>query len=176
MPSLICSNSITAAACPEDGGYPDQTYDTWLVRGESAYSGGLWLGALRASEEMAELRAKSPAAPQYHEMFLKAQKSYIGKLWNGEYFLYDTESEYREDIQADQLAGQWYADIIGLGDLVPKEMRQSALNKILFIQRDEIRQRRNGRREWHRARWLARSQQRTSPGSLDGNNFWLRSD
>jgi len=115
---------------PEGGGYPDQTYDTWLVRGDSAYSGGLWLGALRASEEMAKLVGEPTAAPHYHEMFLKAQKSYIGKLWNGEYFLYDTQSEYREDIQADQLAGQWYADLIGLGDLVPKEMRQSALHKI----------------------------------------------
>jgi non-lysosomal glucosylceramidase len=115
---------------PEGGGYPDQTYDTWLVRGDSAYSGGLWLGALRASEEMAKLAGEPAAAPHYHEMFLKAQKSYIGKLWNGEYFLYDTQSEYREDIQADQLAGQWYADLIGLGDLVPKEMHQSALRKI----------------------------------------------
>jgi non-lysosomal glucosylceramidase len=115
---------------PEGGGYPDQTYDTWLVRGDSAYSGGLWLGALRASEEMAKLAGEPAAAVHYHEMFLKAQKSYIGKLWNGEYFLYDTQSEYREDIQADQLAGQWYADLIGLGDLVPKDMRQSALRKI----------------------------------------------
>jgi non-lysosomal glucosylceramidase len=115
---------------PEGGGYPDQTYDTWLVRGDSAYSGGLWLGALRASEEMAKIAGESAAAPGYREMFLKAQKSYIGKLWNGEYFLYDTGSEYRENIQADQLAGQWYADLIGLGDLVPKQMRQSALKKI----------------------------------------------
>jgi non-lysosomal glucosylceramidase len=115
---------------PEGGGYPDQTYDTWLVRGDSAYAGGLWLGALRASEEMAKLAGEPAAAVHYHEMFLKAQKGYIGKLWNGEYFLYDTQSEYREDIQADQLAGQWYADLIGLGDLVPTEMRQSALHKI----------------------------------------------
>ena len=115
---------------PEGGGYPDQTYDTWLVRGDSAYSGGLWLSALRASEEMARIAGENAAVSQYHQMFLKAQKSYIGKLWNGEYFLYDTGSEYRENIQADQLAGQWYADLIGLGDLVPKEMRQSALRKI----------------------------------------------
>jgi non-lysosomal glucosylceramidase len=31
---------------------------------------------------------------------------------------------------ADQLAGQWYANLTGLGDLVPKEMRVSALKKI----------------------------------------------
>ena len=72
-------------------------------------------------------------------MFSESQNSYIGKLWNGEYFLYDTSSEYRDDIQADQLAGQWYADLIGLGDLVPSEMRSERSAKNLCIQRDEIR-------------------------------------
>ena len=38
---------------PENSGYPDQTYDSWVVRGVSAYSGGLWLAALRAGEETA---------------------------------------------------------------------------------------------------------------------------
>ena len=28
------------------------------------------------------------------QLFLKGQESYIKKLWNGEYFRYDTESEY----------------------------------------------------------------------------------
>ncbi len=30
---------------PENSGYPDQTYDSWVVRGVSAYCGGLWLSA-----------------------------------------------------------------------------------------------------------------------------------
>ena len=47
-----------------------------------------------------------------------------------EYFRYDTASEYRDAIQADQLAGQWYANMTGLGDLVPREMQHSALKKI----------------------------------------------
>ncbi len=115
---------------PEGDGFPDQTYDEWVVRGESAYSGGLWLAALRASEEMAKQLGDSAAASRYREMFLKAQGTYIGKLWNGQYFRYDTGSEYKDDIQADQLAGQWYADMTGLGDLVPREMQQKALAKI----------------------------------------------
>jgi non-lysosomal glucosylceramidase len=53
------------------------------------------------------------------------------KPWNGEYFRYDTESEYKDNIQADQLAGQWYADLTGLGDLVPREMQISSLKKIV---------------------------------------------
>ena len=33
-------------------------------------------------------------------------------------------------MMAEQLAGQWYADLTGLGDLVPKNMRKSALRKV----------------------------------------------
>jgi non-lysosomal glucosylceramidase len=115
---------------PENEGYPDQTYDEWVVRGESAYSAGLWLAALRSAEEIARQLDDLSAAARYHDLFTKGQASYIKKLWNGEYFRYDTSSEYRDDIQADQLAGQWYADMTGLGDIVPREMRRSALKKI----------------------------------------------
>jgi non-lysosomal glucosylceramidase len=115
---------------PENDGYPDQTYDDWVVRGESAYCGGLWLGALRAAEEIARALGDSAAVGKYHSLFAKAQGSYIKKLWNGSYFSYDTMSEYRDNIQADQLAGQWYATSIGLGDLVPQDMQKKALRRI----------------------------------------------
>jgi len=115
---------------PENEGYPDQTYDTWVVLGESAYSGGLWIAAVRSAEEIAKQLGDSNAATQYHELFVKSQASYIKKLWSGEYFLYDTKSVYKDNIQADQLAGQWYANMTGLGDLVPREMQLSALKKI----------------------------------------------
>jgi non-lysosomal glucosylceramidase len=115
---------------PDNDGYPDQTYDTWLVRGDSAYSGSLWLASLRAAEEIAKELGDTKAAAHYNELFAKGQKSYIAKLWNGKYFRYDTESEYKDNIQADQLAGQWYADVAGLGDIVPREMRSKALKSI----------------------------------------------
>ena len=115
---------------PENDGYPDQTYDDWVVRGESAYCGGLWLGALRAAEEIARTIGDTAAVSKYHDLFGKSQASYIKKLWNGEYFRYDTASEYRDNIQADQLAGQWYASMTGLGDLVSRDMQLRALKKI----------------------------------------------
>jgi non-lysosomal glucosylceramidase len=115
---------------PQNDGYPDQTYDEWVVRGESAYCGGLWLAALRAAEEMGRLLGDRSNASKYHELFTRGQASYIKKLWNGEYFLYDTQSEYRDNIQAEQLAGQWYANMTGLGNLVPPEMQRKALKKV----------------------------------------------
>jgi non-lysosomal glucosylceramidase len=115
---------------PENSGYPDQTYDSWVVNGISAYCGNLWLAALRAAEETALLLDDKKSATDYHQMFLKAQKSYIGKLWNGQYFRYDMDNQSKDAIQADQLAGQWYANMTGLGDLVPHDMQISALKNI----------------------------------------------
>jgi non-lysosomal glucosylceramidase len=114
---------------PQDDNYPDQTYDEWIVHGESAYCGGLWLAALRAAEEIGDALGDKAAA-KYHSWFLKGQKTYIDKLWTGTYFRYDTLSQYRDDVQADQLAGQWYASMTGLGDIVPRDMQVKALKTI----------------------------------------------
>ena len=119
-----------AAGVPENSGYPDQTYDDWVVRGVSAYSGGLWLAALRAAEETARTIGDTKTAAEYHSLFAKGQKTYVSQLWNGEYFRYDTSSESKDDIQTDQLAGQWYANLTGLGDIVPHDMQVSAMKKI----------------------------------------------
>jgi non-lysosomal glucosylceramidase len=116
---------------PENSGFPDQTYDSWPVHGVSAYCGGLWLAALRAAEETARALGDANAVAKYHAMFLKAQNTYVTKLWNGEYFRYDVDSPKDSNaIQADQLAGQWYANLTGLGDLVPREMKVSAMKKV----------------------------------------------
>src|SRR5581483_1852923 len=120
---------VDSDGLPENSGYPDQTYDEWVVRGASAYCGGLWLGALRAAEEIARTLG-DPAGSTYHDLFAKSQANYIKKLWTGEYFRYDTSSQYKDNVQADMLAGQWYANMTGLGDLVPKEMQEKSLQKI----------------------------------------------
>ena len=117
----------------ENDGYPDQTYDNWITRGASAYSGGLYLAALRASEEIARSVGDLQAASEYQALFQRAQASYLKKLWNGEYFDYDSDSPYRKDVMADQLAGQWYANLTGLGDIVPPAFRRSALHKIFSL-------------------------------------------
>jgi non-lysosomal glucosylceramidase len=114
----------------ENGGFPDQTYDNWVARGESAYSGGLYLAALRATAEMAREVADSKASAEYEALFTKAQAAYVKKLWNGVYFNYDVGSTYKTDIMAEQLAGQWYANLTGLGEIVPAKMQQSALEHV----------------------------------------------
>ncbi len=114
----------------KNGGFPDQTYDNWVARGESAYSGGLYLGALRATAEIATKLGDNNTASTYDALFRKAQGAYVKDLWNGAYFNYDQGSTYHDNIMAEQLAGQWYANLTGLGDLVPSNMRRSALEHV----------------------------------------------
>ena len=114
----------------ENGGFPDQTYDTWTARGESSYSGSLYLAALRATSEIARRLGDQATAQSYDTLFKRAQAAFIKKLWNGEYFNYDVGSDYKTNIMAEQLAGQWYADLTGLGDLVPDPMQRSALKHV----------------------------------------------
>jgi non-lysosomal glucosylceramidase len=114
----------------ENGGFPDQTYDNWVARGESSYSGSLYLAALRATSEIARKLGDNGTAQNYDALFKRAQAAFIKKLWNGEYFNYDVGSDYKSDIMAEQLAGQWYANLTGLGELVPAQMQRSALKHV----------------------------------------------
>ena len=114
----------------KNGGFPDQTYDDWIARGESAYSGGLYVAALRASAEMARILGDNNAQSRYNALFKRAQAAYVKDLWNGSYFDYDQGSSYHDSSMAEQLAGQWYATITGLGDFVPHEMQTSTLQHV----------------------------------------------
>jgi len=115
---------------PENEGIPDQTYDTWPMRGASAYCGGLWLAALEAAIEMGRLMRDDEAVAQYIGWLRVGKASYEAQLWNGRYYNYDTGSDHRDSIMADQLAGQWYADMCGLAPIVPEEHIVSALRTV----------------------------------------------
>jgi len=96
----------------ENDGFPDQTYDTWSVSGVSAYCGGLWVAALQAASALAWEVGDKDSAEYFWFRFQKAKVVY-DKLWNGSYFNYDdSNGRNSPSIQADQLAGQWYAAIM----------------------------------------------------------------
>ncbi|TAF94330.1 MAG: bile acid beta-glucosidase, partial [Oscillatoriales cyanobacterium] len=123
---------------PENSGAPDQTFDDWQMRGISAYCGGLWLAALESAIAIGEIL--EDAAPDilpnpqekialYHSWLLQARPSYQEKLWNGQYYRLDSESN-SEVVMADQLCGQFYAKLLGLPDIVPSECALSALETV----------------------------------------------
>ena len=69
-------------------------------------------------------------AKAYDALFTRAQAAYEKKLWNGSYFNYAVKGEQTDAIQAEQLAGQWYADLTGLGEIVPAAQSKSALKRV----------------------------------------------
>jgi non-lysosomal glucosylceramidase len=116
---------------PEHDGRPDQTYDTWPMSGPSAYGGSLWLAALRAAAAFARSVGECECADAWDADFERATASFGRRLWNGSSFDYDASGGPTSDsIMADQLVGQWYADVCGLGDLVDPGRVRSALERI----------------------------------------------
>ncbi|PHU10248.1 hypothetical protein BC332_22108 [Capsicum chinense] len=114
----------------ENEGFPDQTYDVWSVSGVSAYCGGLWLAALQAASALAREVGDKGSEDYFWFKFQKAKEVYQ-KLWNGSYFNYDNSgSAVSSSIQADQLAGQWYARACGLLPIVDEEKAKTALETV----------------------------------------------
>ncbi len=115
---------------PENDGVPDQTYDTWAMKGPSAYCSGLWIAGLEAAVAMAGLEGDLPAAEKFKAWLELARDSFEEKLWNGRYYNYDTGSAHRDSLMADQLAGHWYAELCSLPDVVPPKRVRKILDLI----------------------------------------------
>jgi non-lysosomal glucosylceramidase len=63
--------------------------------------------------------------------FERAQIAFERRLWRGTHYAYDDGGAASSDsVMADQLAGQWYADATGLGDLVAAERTAAALRTV----------------------------------------------
>ena len=132
---------------PENSGAPDQTFDDWRLHGVSAYCGGLWLAALEAAIAICEvflmnrLGAKNAkknlgdlgvlaVQKSIYESWLKQSRPvYQEKLWNGQYYRLDSESG-SDVVMADQLCGQFYAGLLGLPDIVPKDCALRAMKTV----------------------------------------------
>eukprot|EP01125_Pyxidicula_operculata_P011846 TRINITY_DN387_c0_g1_i1.p1 TRINITY_DN387_c0_g1~~TRINITY_DN387_c0_g1_i1.p1 ORF type:complete len:741 (-),score=202.78 TRINITY_DN387_c0_g1_i1:616-2838(-) len=85
----------------ENEGFPDQTYDTWSAVGCSAYSGGLWVAALKAAAYISCVMKDQDSYKTYWGMYINARTVYL-KLWNenGGYFDYDTSvSTHHDSVQ-----------------------------------------------------------------------------
>jgi non-lysosomal glucosylceramidase len=116
---------------PEHDGVPDQTYDTWLMLGPSAYGGSLWLAALRAGIAMGDRVGDAETVAWLRDLLERAIPAFDQKLWTGSYYRYDAGGGLSSDsIMADQLVGQWWADATGLDEIAPAEHVRLALHTI----------------------------------------------
>jgi len=126
---------------PENSGAPDQTFDDWRLQGVSAYCGGLWLAALQGAIAICDILLKNRPEVEnseksfdelrsvYQDWYEQASKVYQEKLWNGEYYRLDSESN-SDVVMTDQLCGQFYSRLLGLPDIVPDECVKSALKTV----------------------------------------------
>ena len=116
---------------PEHDGEPDQTYDTWPMRGASAYGGSLWLAALMAAIEIGVRAGEVDTVARLRDTLGRGRASFESKLWNGRHYRFDTSGgPSSESVMADQLVGQWYADATGLGDVVAPHRVELALRTV----------------------------------------------
>jgi uncharacterized protein (DUF608 family) len=130
-------------------GVQHNTYDVEFY-GPNPLGGIYYLGGLRAAEEMARALGDTTAAGDFRALFEKGRTFVDGTLFNGEYFVQkvrgiprseiapatigDMGAEHTEQPEfqlgegclADQLIGQYLADLAGLGPLVdPAHIRKT---------------------------------------------------
>lgn len=108
-------------------GLPDyntkrNTYDAWNFSGASAYISVLWLAALKAAAFIAERTGDKDSCEKWSALLRKGKKSLEEKLWNGEYYnLWVDGSETDESLMTDQLDGEWFLRMLGIGGNLPDE-------------------------------------------------------
>ncbi|KAL4716344.1 hypothetical protein ACJJTC_006706 [Scirpophaga incertulas] len=115
----------------ENGGFPDQTYDAWVMEGPSAYCGGLWVAAVSAVCGMARILGYEDDEREFSKLLEQARHSFEEKLWSGSYYKFDVRSSSNNVVMADQLAGHWYLRSSGWKDQVfPDSNVKKALRTI----------------------------------------------
>jgi len=116
-------------------GEQHNTYDVDFY-GPNPMVSSLYLGALRAGEEIAKYLGDSESAKKYREIFEKGKENFSRILWNGEYYVQrfqgDPSIRYQfwDGCLSDQLIGQWFSHVVGLGYVLPEEQVKSALKSI----------------------------------------------
>lgn len=118
-------------------GVQHNTYDIEFY-GPNTMLGSIYLGALRAGEEMARHLGEPTKADEYHRIYESGRARIERELWNGEFFIQTIEVapgvtvpkhlvtpgteakpfpkyQYGSGCLSDQLIGQWEAHVSGLG-------------------------------------------------------------
>ncbi|MDD5704326.1 MAG: GH116 family glycosyl-hydrolase [Kiritimatiellae bacterium] len=128
---------------PKETGVPHgRQYTTFdcAFWGPNTFIGSYYLAALRAVEESARRMGDEARAAWAHKLYLKGRKLQEAKLFNGEYFVQGRQPGRPDDLSirdytggclTDQLLGQWWADLLNLGDLYAPGKVTAALRAIL---------------------------------------------
>jgi non-lysosomal glucosylceramidase len=134
-------------------GVQHNTYDVEFY-GPNPLCGVWYLGALRAAEEMARALGDGVSAAEYRRLFASGSRWIDSNLFNGEYYIQQVRGVPRERIArglmsgmgaadperpdfqvgegclVDQLVGQYFAHVAGLGRLLDRSHIRAALRSI----------------------------------------------
>ncbi len=111
------------------------TYDIEFL-GPNTMMGTLYLGALRAMEKMAKVMGDGDFADKCEDIREKGSYKMAESLWNGEFFFQDVDVEtapryqYGKGCLSDQLLGQWFCEVVGLGKVLPEDKVRTTLESI----------------------------------------------
>lgn len=136
----------------QDGVMEGEQHNTYDIEfhGPNTMMGTLYLAALRAAEEMANVLGDADRAARYRSVYEAGRAKLHDLLWNGSFYkqivlrpgskLDDGELEvtspafpryqHGHGCLSDQLLGQWFARVVGLGDLLPCESVRQTLKSI----------------------------------------------
>lgn len=127
---------------PQNEAIPDQTYDTWRMKGTSAYVGLLWLSALKAANRMGDLLLEKGVQQvngydirnvrEKYVRWIESGRPEVMKLWDEEkgYFHIDSHTD---DVMTDQLFGLWYGKMLGLEDKYPLVEEEKVVRSLKTI-------------------------------------------
>jgi uncharacterized protein (DUF608 family) len=137
-------------------GEQHNTYDIEFY-GPNTMIGTLYLGALAAAERMARYLGDAAAADEYKRIFESGRSKLDQLLWSNGYYVQripDPSSirpsgtepgqswyasaiengtlkyQYGDGCLSDQLLGQWFAEVVGIGHLLPAEHVRETLRSI----------------------------------------------
>ena len=112
---------------------PQHNTHDWVVYGWNTFVGATYLAALRAAEEMATLMSEPETAGRYRALREKGARVASEQLFDGEYYIHKSdklEFGYGTGCWSEQVMGQWWASVLGLGNILPPEQVRSALKAI----------------------------------------------
>jgi non-lysosomal glucosylceramidase len=121
-------------------GEQPNTYDI-SIYGPNTFIGSLYLAALRAAEEMAKLQGENDLAGEYRARFEQGRAHYDDICWNGSYYVQivdlgqHIEQQFGTGCHIDQLLGQWWAHVLGLGHVLPEEHVRTAARSVFAFNR-----------------------------------------
>jgi uncharacterized protein (DUF608 family) len=133
-PAVKDAMALAVKADTDGDGLPDnvgikQSYDEYDMGDSPTYTSVIWLASLRAAEQMARSVKEPQKAKAFADIFDIARTSVENNLWNGQFYGLG-EGENSRICFADALNGQWYADMLGLGDLLDPIRIQKTLATI----------------------------------------------